>query len=282
MHRLSILQAFITFLGKLIYLTAGSKIMDYYRLVPIYLNRWNVVLSTIKPGKALLNVGCGKGAFNHALSKRFSKTVGVDINPTDIEIARTLSKTGFFKVMDAGKLQFKQAEFDAVVCSEVLEHVKNPDLVLREISRVLKKGGQLVITVPNKQFPWIFDPINKLLNQFGRHLPIGAYACGHTWLPTESFIQTLLEKNGFSVRKTFRLSHHLMGLLELYHMGIWQSLVKENAKNSGNTKRRKSILHYDYASPSLEFIPRAIIWLDNLLFGWARSSVNLAFDAVKN
>lgn len=257
--------------------------MDYYRLVPIYLNRWLEVRRMMRPGRTLLNVGCGKGAFNRALSDRFVRSIGVDINESDIKTAQRLVKDNniTFRKMDATKLQFSASSFDAVLCTEVLEHVPDPEAVVQNIHRVLKKGGQLVVTVPTREFPWTFDPINLLLQRFGKHLPIGAYACGHERLPTAAEIQSLLKRNGFHVRRTEYLSHHLMCLLELYHIGIWQSLVKENAQNIEKSSRKKSLIAYDYRKPPLLFIPRAIIWMDNLLFGWSKRSCNVAFDAVK-
>jgi len=258
--------------------------MDYYSLVPTYLNRLIAVDKLLRPGTVLLNVGCGKGGFNHLLRKRFKRVIGMDINAFDIAVAKSLTKDSHIQhyYMDAEKMEFPDASFDAIICIDVLEHVKNKERVLREINRVLKPKGQLIVSVPNKNYPWTFDPLNKLADLIGiGHIPIGAYGCGHQELPTAEEIGNIVLKTRMQIRNTYFISHHLVGLLELYHITLLQRFFKENASNDQNSSKR-SILRYDYNVPRhLQTIPKTIIALDELLFSRSKKSINIVFDIVK-
>src|SRR3989344_2408900 len=80
----------------------------------------------------ILDVGAGGSAYG----KFFPNRVTVDI-----DFARKPDVVG-----DAHALPFKEEEFEMVLCTEVLEHLKNPSLALQEMKRVLKKDGLLVLT----------------------------------------------------------------------------------------------------------------------------------------
>jgi len=80
-------------------------------------------------------VGCGSQPYK----EYFSDYVGVDMPG--------LTKRPPIEA-DAKHLPFKNASFDSILCLEVLEHVDSPSKVMREMARVLKKGGVLYLTVP--------------------------------------------------------------------------------------------------------------------------------------
>ncbi len=108
-------------------------------------------------GERLLDVGCGDGAFTMALSSGFREVHGIDVQDNFLERFRQTVKgdNRFFpEHMSASEMTFPDGYFDTVVTIETLEHV--PDLLgaARHIRRVLKPGGELVITVPNRWFPF--------------------------------------------------------------------------------------------------------------------------------
>lgn len=257
--------------------------MNYYAIAPSYLARLLMTEKLIKPANKLLNVGCGKGDYNYYLRDNFKYIVGIDINRLDISDAQKLNVNKRIKyfVMDSTKIRFKDNFFDTVICIDVLEHVKNKDIVLNEIHRVLKTNGQLIVSVPQRDFPFTYDPINKFLNLFNFRLSIGAYAFGHTNLPKVYKFKSLLERRGFRINKVIYLSHYLTCLMELYHVGVWQRLIKDNTTNSAEASR-KSIVKYSYKIPEMAYaISKFIIKMDNFLFKNSKKSLGVMFDVTK-
>jgi SAM-dependent methyltransferase len=112
------------------------------------------------PGKRILDVGCGSGRHTAEAARRSGWTaIGSDLNPADLRSARDrlnyheqAGATGGgpwgFLAADATRLPFADQTFDIVVCSEVLEHIPDHHLAVAELVRVLKNGGDLVVSVP--------------------------------------------------------------------------------------------------------------------------------------
>ena len=88
-----------------------------------------------------LDVGCGIGSF----LKSRKNSVGVDINPFNIEFCKSIGLEAY-KIKD--KFPFSDEEFDSIIFDNVLEHIEDPSFTFKEIYRVLKKDGRLIIGVP--------------------------------------------------------------------------------------------------------------------------------------
>lgn len=111
-------------------------------------NKLNVVLSFIPDiPKKILDVGCASGWFISEIAKKNPKTqcYGVDIYGRAIEYGEKNYPNIKFSLADAHVLPFKKDSFDLVICTEVLEHLDNPQDALMEIRRVLKKGATAII-----------------------------------------------------------------------------------------------------------------------------------------
>ena len=90
----------------------------------------------------LLDVGCGWKPYAPLFAGRVTHYVGVEL-PT------SRSASGVVDVYASGlALPFRWETFDAVLCTEVLEHVPEPERLLNEAARVLRPGGVLLLTVP--------------------------------------------------------------------------------------------------------------------------------------
>ena len=100
-----------------------------------------------KGKRDVLDVGCGYGDLLSSIKThtRGCRLTGVDISEALIDNAKKNRKGIKFAVADAQKLPFKKNYFDIVICKHVLCHVTDIKKAMREIHRVLKKGGILVI-----------------------------------------------------------------------------------------------------------------------------------------
>lgn len=251
-------------------------------LAPSFYNRLSNVCSAAGSGNALLNVGCSDGTFERMLSARFRRIVGVDINPAEIEAAKANApKNASFVVADAQKLPFDSGAFDVVVCSEVLEHIENDLKAVDEMLRVLKQGGRLVLTVPQKNYPFTYDPVNAVLEFLaGRHLPLGVWGYGDERVYTEASIRALLEKAGFKLKKMRFLSHYFLGLCENYIAQILQPLVKSDPANKAASG--KAVISAERRPPkALVALRDFIIRTDAALFPESRVSIDILVEAEK-
>jgi SAM-dependent methyltransferase len=102
-------------------------------------------------GYALVN-GCGVGIYLDHLGMKFEKIVGLDIEFERLQEARTHQKD---VINGTGEdLPFPSDSFDLVLSHEVLEHVEDDRAAIREIVRVLRPGGRLVLFCPNRGYPF--------------------------------------------------------------------------------------------------------------------------------
>lgn len=110
------------------------------------------ILRKIKPkDKKILDVGCGFGALIEEVMLIYPRNefIGVDINKQIVSEAKKRVKKADFKVRDLENLKFKSNSFDVVFCTDTLEHAYNFEKAIKELSRVLKKDGHLIISIPN-------------------------------------------------------------------------------------------------------------------------------------
>jgi len=103
----------------------------------------------VEHGSRALDIGSGGGFLAATLSDAGYEVVGIDPEASAVRDA-ALHVAGSFALALGERLPFADCTFDAVVCSEVLEHVEDPDAVIAEASRVLRPGGVFVFSLPNR------------------------------------------------------------------------------------------------------------------------------------
>jgi SAM-dependent methyltransferase len=124
-----------------------------------------------QPVDSLLDVGCNVGAWLSDCAGRYpsARLAGVEINPTALTVAKENVPTAELYHAGAEKLPFPDESFEFVTCMEVLEHLP-ADLrpaAFREMQRVLRPGGRLILTVPHAGwFAWLDS--NNMRLQFPR------------------------------------------------------------------------------------------------------------------
>jgi 2-polyprenyl-3-methyl-5-hydroxy-6-metoxy-1,4-benzoquinol methylase len=180
----------------------------------------NAISSHVKPGAKILDVGCGNGNISLALGSLGFDVLGVDIDPTSIEKARksnTFSNVRF-DLLDANAFDMKD-QFDAVVCSEVLEHLIDPSELVQSIYSILKKDGVFVATVPNgwgprevlitKPMQWLHEKkldrsilkVKKILGYSNHTLQSSNPDLTHVQFFKAGIFKKMMEKNGFKPLK---------------------------------------------------------------------------------
>lgn len=181
-----------------------------------------LILSHLPPGAPrVLDLGCGTGRDLVAIAdRRPIRGCGVDFALNNLRLARergqSAAKTIHWVLSSVECLPFSDHAFECAFFSEVLEHLLEPDLALREIGRILKPGGLLFLTTPNRLS--YFSVISEILPQGLKstlkrwvwNLPRDYQASRHylddpevkrhvrEFSPGE--LREILETNGFSVR----------------------------------------------------------------------------------
>jgi len=98
----------------------------------------------------VLDVGCGPGQTLDGFSRRQLRVHGIDVSPEMIAAASRRHPEDEYHVGDATALPFADASMDVTLCLGVLEYVPEPQQVLMELRRVLRPGGRLIVSFPNR------------------------------------------------------------------------------------------------------------------------------------
>jgi 2-polyprenyl-3-methyl-5-hydroxy-6-metoxy-1,4-benzoquinol methylase len=107
-------------------------------------------------GTVWLDAGCGTGTLARWLATRGCSVLGVDAASEMVATARAASdqdysdRLSFVRVQTIARLALDDCSLDGILCSSVLEYVSDPSACLNEFARVLKPGGLLLVSVPNR------------------------------------------------------------------------------------------------------------------------------------
>lgn len=119
--------------------------------------RYQVLLGAMhsRP-RRVLDIGCGDGTLTYELSARAGHVCGIDDSLLPLQLAhaefdrrRPISRPLLARA-DARRLPFPDDAFDCVVLADVIEHIDFPDAVMEEALRVLRRGGQILVTTPRR------------------------------------------------------------------------------------------------------------------------------------
>jgi SAM-dependent methyltransferase len=182
--------------------------------------RVSAVLASTLPCASLLDAGCGDGRYLAALPALGplpGRVVGIDIADSILRTAAAAAGAAGVKAefvrANLEALPLADGEFDVVLCTMAIEHVLDPPLALRELRRVLRAGGTLVIATENSAAR-VSQALNapraavvRLLGLRGRRREVE--------FPHLSFgrgeFDALLREAGFDVRRTETFRFHCTG-----------------------------------------------------------------------
>jgi ubiquinone/menaquinone biosynthesis C-methylase UbiE len=201
---------------------------DYERMIPEYhhgmlmygehIMRYESVINVVR-NKTVLDIASGSGYGSAALAKVAKKVYGVDIN----EKAVAYSKEHYndsnitFKVGSGTEIPMEDGSVDVVVSHETIEHIDNYKLFLKEVKRVLRSGGQAIISTPNDD-----------------EYPAGNHFHLHQFKIAE--FKKLLEKYFSNVT--------------LYYQGAWVAAALLNEKDFASEWRKQIDTFKTYAEPT--------------------------------
>ncbi len=146
----------------------------------------------------MLDVGCGIKPYQKLFNK-VEEYVGMEFNSDEL---REKSKADFF--YDGKSFPFQDNSFDSIICTEVLEHIFNPDEFLSEINRVLKPNGKILLTTP---FVWYehSEPYD-----YGRYSSFG--------------LSSILNKHKFQILKQEKLVGEVRAIAQLISGYIYHKI----------------------------------------------------------
>jgi len=158
-------------------------------------NRFYAILAKRygKIGGTLLEEGCGLGHLLSQLGGAF-KTYGVDVNTWALTQVKGTAPQAMLSYATAEQLPFKDGSFNIILSKHVVEHLENPYNAISEISRLLAKGGILILATPN---------LSSLLKPMKGKQWIGYQDPTHISLKTPEEWRSLLEHGGMKIIKIF-------------------------------------------------------------------------------
>ena len=169
----------------------------------------------IGPGTKVIDVGCGAGRHSYEAYRRGADVIAFDQNAEELAEVDTMlaamgeageaprSAKAQVVVGDALALTYADDSFDAVIASEILEHIPDDTTAIAELTRVLRPGGVLAVTVPR----WLPERICWLLSD-----EYHANEGGHIRVYRADELRGKLEAHGLR----FTHSHHAHGLHSPY------------------------------------------------------------------
>lgn len=120
-----------------------------------YHRHWNARICRIARldrGALVLDLGCGTGILFSDLAARGYRVVGLDVSPDMLLASRNRVPEVARLCADGGRIPVDDSTFDAVVCRGSIHHMPDAQTTLREIARVLKRGGRLIFSEPSNDF----------------------------------------------------------------------------------------------------------------------------------
>jgi len=190
--------------------------MEYNRIADI--KRLQFIVATLKKhlpqGATVLDVGCGNGIISRGIGAEGFNVFGIDISDKAIEKALSLTKLPNvrFEQISAEQLVADGKRYDAVICSEVLEHLNQPEKLLQTLYQSLTDTGILIVTVPNGKGPretFVTKPVIRMQRNnslMWRMLPKIKKALGYTGTTVQSDADDLTHVQFFTKKTLEKLA----------------------------------------------------------------------------
>jgi len=157
------------------------------------------IINYIGNGKTILDVGCATGYLAKELKKKDCNIVGIEINQDAVDIAaQYCDRVVAADVEEIEEPSFPDGYFDVIIFSDVLEHLRRPDLVLINLKRYLKSDGFVIASIPN--IARLEYRVKLLFGKFD-YGESGILSKGHLRFFTLKTAKKLFETAGYEITK---------------------------------------------------------------------------------
>lgn len=214
------------------------------------------IFSGFRSGANILEIGCGAGMFTRGIKYNIKKLncFGCDISENAIAEAKKNQCGIDYRVSHENILPYVDEKFDGVVITDVLEHVDDPLIFLKEIRRVLKSSGTFFLYVPCEG-DWL--SMWNLLDKLNLKNDVTKQYAGHINFFSRKEVVVMLQESGFNIVKK-RYSEHFFGQL----LGIFVfKLMDKTAKKT----KDNFIYNESYIESVEKNITVNISWLKNIV-----------------
>lgn len=172
--------------------------------------------------KRVLDVGCAAGAFGAALKARQAcHVVGIEVSPSLVDAAALRLDRVILGDVEALAPTTFTAEFDCIVCGDVLEHLRDPWRVIAGLAAWLKPGGRLVATLPNVGH---WSIVVDLLQGRWDVIPFGLLCWSHLRFFTRAGVQRLFAGHGLTLEIVHGLTEDLPAVGETFLRQVVETL----------------------------------------------------------
>jgi SAM-dependent methyltransferase len=142
------------------FIPGEAQSADELAIATLHLHSYAAAAELVGPGSRVLDIGFGEGFGSEIVRKAGAEYVGIELDPEIVTHAN--ARYGpYFHVYDGSSIPFESSSFDLVVMLQVIALIPEPEVVLREIARVLAPAGHALISTPNRiyrlaegQRPW--------------------------------------------------------------------------------------------------------------------------------
>jgi SAM-dependent methyltransferase len=185
----------------------------------------------------ILDCACGRGFYlNMFRYVSQCKLVGLELDwPVIVKAKHNVGHLPGLMLNNANiyALPYPDNTFDGVILSEILEHIDRDVDGLKEVLRVLKPGGVVAITVPNANYPFWWDPINKTLETlFHTHIgkgPLAGIWANHVRLYTADGLRNSVLAAGFTIEEERAFTHDSFPFIHNLVYGLGKPLLESGA-----------------------------------------------------
>ena len=193
--------------------------------------RVTTIMGWIAPetGTRVLDVPCGRGFYleRYRHLEPATTLIGIELDDT-IRLAQAALPGAAPGRAAVERLPFRDDTFDAAICSEVLEHVPDDAVALGEVTRVVRPGGEIAITVPHAEYPFWWGPINRTLEHTtGRHVsrgPLAGIWANHVRLYRRDELVGVARRCDLELVEVRSFAHHCMPFSHHLVYGIGKPL----------------------------------------------------------